>query len=1112
MRHWSKMRRTLVLFVSTLFLISGVAFSAPPVTSNGIQRYAVILADPPIAKRFPGRIETTRAAAEPYRQHLLEVQRNLKAQITARHIRVTGAVQHVMNAIFVAATPEQAAELRTLPGVKAVTPLRRRYHISDQLSLTNVQQAWNSSKIGGQGNAGAGIKIAIIDSGIDETHPSFQDSSLTPPAGFPKCDIPYDCQFTNDKVIVARSYVYLLNTTDPATSRPDDYSPLDRSGHGTGVASIAAGVQTSYAGTTISGVAPKAFLGNYKVFGSSSVNPFSSEDALIQALDDAVADGMDVAVFSLGEVAFTGPLDGGADCGVATGTPCDPLASAVETAVQNNDILVVAAAGNTGADGYQSITNGIATFGEIDSPGNAPSALSVGATTNDITYTQRVEVPGSDAPSSLQTIEAFESQDGPIPSGALTAPLIDVSQIGDNGQLCSADIANGSLNNSIALIQRGGSSNCTFAAKVTNAQNAGAIGVLIYDNGQGVVYAQGLGNTDIPMYMLFQSDGQTLKNFIDSHPNHNVTMDPTPLQVPANEFNTVSYFSSRGPSTGLNALKPDIAAVGTDFLIATQYFDPQGDLFSFDRYTTGDGTSFATPLVAGAAALVKQAHPGINALNIKSALVNTARPDVLSDSSGSGLLAIGGGLLTTDNAVNTNLAISPSSVSFGLLNNTPQPAPQPLRFTNLGSTAIPVTLQVVQPSNLSGAQIQVDNTTFAVPANSSITVTASLTGTVSVAGDYAGSITVNGGAVPMHIPVFFLASDGVPFDIIPVIGQNFDGSVGQDIQDTQGGLGVRVVDQYGAPVVNAPVTWTATQGGGSVVQGQLTSTVTDNYGLAYAEVVLGPTAGTQSFTADAGNGLTVEFDGFARPVPAINANGIVDGATFARNAPVAPGSLISVFGANLTDFDDYASSLPLPLSLGNAVVSFDVPSSDPSKFISVVGPLIYGSDNQLNVQVPWELQGQTSAVVKVRIQDSFSATYTLPLTQYQPGFYTYQQNGQTYAAAQDVNFNYVTPGSPIAKGQTVLLYLNGLGPVNNQPATGDPGPSGTASQLATTTNTPVVKIGGQQVAPQFSGLAPGLVGLYQIDVTVPTNIGSGAQPLTVSIGGATSPTVYLSVQ
>src|SRR6185437_16712422 len=88
---------------------------------------------------------------------------------------------------------------------------------------------------------------------------------------------------------------------------------------------------------------------------------------------------------------------------------------------------------------------------------------------------------------------------------------------------------------------------------------------------------------------------------------------------------------------------------------------------------------------------------------------------------------------------------------------------------------------------------------------------------VSVAGDYAGSITVNGAAVPMEIPVFFLAGDGVPFDIIPVLGRSFDGSVGQDIQDTQGGLGVRVVDQYGAPVVNTPVTWTVTQGGGSIV-------------------------------------------------------------------------------------------------------------------------------------------------------------------------------------------------------------------------------------------------------------------------------------------------------
>ncbi len=113
----------------------------------------VLLEEPPVVERFPGRIEQTRDASEPYRQHLRQVQQAIRSQIESMHIPVTGAVQHLMNGIFVRATPDQAAQLRNLSGVKAVIPLRR-YRLEDQLSLSNVQQAWSNSAIGGQGNAG----------------------------------------------------------------------------------------------------------------------------------------------------------------------------------------------------------------------------------------------------------------------------------------------------------------------------------------------------------------------------------------------------------------------------------------------------------------------------------------------------------------------------------------------------------------------------------------------------------------------------------------------------------------------------------------------------------------------------------------------------------------------------------------------------------------------------------------------------------------------------------------------------------------------------------------------------------------------------------------------
>jgi hypothetical protein len=188
--------------------------AAPPPSHE----WMVLLAEPPVVERFPGRIEQTRIASASYRQHLRDAQQDVRAQIAAMSVTVTGAVQHLLNGIFVRATPEQAAALRNLPGVQAVLPLRR-YHLMDQLSLSDVQQAWDSVPIGGAGNAGAGLKIAIIDTGIDQTHPSFQDDTLTPPAGFPKCGVPSDCAFTNSKVIVARSYVSTPPIRGPTTSR-----------------------------------------------------------------------------------------------------------------------------------------------------------------------------------------------------------------------------------------------------------------------------------------------------------------------------------------------------------------------------------------------------------------------------------------------------------------------------------------------------------------------------------------------------------------------------------------------------------------------------------------------------------------------------------------------------------------------------------------------------------------------------------------------------------------------------------------------------------------------------------------------------------------------------
>jgi subtilisin family serine protease len=266
--------RNLALFLTALL----IPFSA---RSQDFPRYAVILTGPaPIAARAQGG----RPAVEAARAKAAAAQVAVARELQSRRVRITGASHTLLNAIFVAASPDQANQLKSIPGVGQVARLSRFHPSLDHAEqLINVPAAWNL--LGGTSNAGAGIRIGVIDTGIQATHPAFQDASLTPPAGFPICVVTFgdttstqpldctatdatkgfpictaaNCAFTNNKVIVARSYVPLLYTGSAATSRPDDPSPRDRIGHGTAVAMAAAGVTNTGPSDTITGVAPKAF-------------------------------------------------------------------------------------------------------------------------------------------------------------------------------------------------------------------------------------------------------------------------------------------------------------------------------------------------------------------------------------------------------------------------------------------------------------------------------------------------------------------------------------------------------------------------------------------------------------------------------------------------------------------------------------------------------------------------------------------------------------------------------------------------------------------------------------------------------------------------------------
>src|SRR5207249_10932497 len=210
-----------------------------------------------------------------------------------------------------------------------------------------------STAIARVANAGASIKIGALDTRIDQTNPFLTDNTLTPPAGFPKFD-PGNQQFTSRKVIVARVYF---------TGKPGSFTAQALQDHGTHVSGTIAGVNGTTAPangkfpavTGLSGVAPKAFLGNYNVFPGQTGNATSHDIA--QAIEDAINDGMDVINMSLG-----GGINGFKD-----------QLTVASNRAANAGVVVAIAAGNSGP--------GVNT---VESPGQAADAITACASTNKI--------------------------------------------------------------------------------------------------------------------------------------------------------------------------------------------------------------------------------------------------------------------------------------------------------------------------------------------------------------------------------------------------------------------------------------------------------------------------------------------------------------------------------------------------------------------------------------------------------------------------------------------------------------------------------------------------------------------------------------------------------
>ncbi len=252
------------------------------------------------------------------------------------------------------------------------------------------------------------------------------------------------------------------------------------------------------------------------------------------------------------------------------------------------------------------------------------------------------------------------------------------------------------------------------------------------------------------------------------------------------------------------------------------------------------------------------------------------------------------------------------------------------------------------------------------------------------------------------------------------------------------------------------------------------------------------------YVADAGSATIYRVIG--AQAPRILNNGVVNAASFAPG--ISAGSLASVFAAGVLDNPGLvqASQIPLGTSLNGVSV-----------LVNGVAAPVYGLGNAngqevVNFQVPFSVAGTTSASVVVSRSGQASTAVTAPVKDAQPAIYT--SDGTQAIVVHTADNTLVTASRPLQQGEFAYLYASALGPVTNQPATGAAAPG---LPLAATTGTVTVLVGGVPSEVQFAGLAPGLVGVYQVNFRTPANAPSGAQSLMVTVGNASSPAASVTV-
>ena len=499
-----------------------------------------------------------------------------------KDVKVTDSYSKVWNGVAVKAEDKDLDKILKAKNVKAVFPVltskpptepaqkedgKPNLNVSGE--LTGVTEARNKL-----GLTGKGIKIGIIDTGIDIDHPAFGGSGTPGSATFPTSKVVAGYDFVGDEYNGSSS----SDKYNPVP-KPDPL-PKDCMGHGTSVASIAAG---NDAAKKFKGVAPDAKLGAYKIAGCEG--GFDS-DVLLAAMERATKDGMDVVNMSLG-------LE-------YESWPNYPVATAAD-AMADSGIVVTASAGNEGESGVFSTSV----------PSVARKAISVGSV--DSGETSSITFRGPDG-----KLVPYDSVAGsPWPPNA---GKVELATYPDGKKTGGVDLPGTPFKGKAVLISLGG--NSAADQKFTAAEKDGAAAVIFYDESDSVApvfeIAEGKPRPKLPAIQIKYAEAKKLETTIAAGPA-SIEWTDQEFAIPRKDGGLVAFNSSFGLAADLT-VKPDVLAPGGNIYAAVPV-KKQGDR----EYASYSGTSMASPHAAGAAALLLQSNTALNPGDVRTVLQNTGK-------------------------------------------------------------------------------------------------------------------------------------------------------------------------------------------------------------------------------------------------------------------------------------------------------------------------------------------------------------------------------------------------------------------------------------------------------------------------------------------------------